>query len=204
MKRDLITIAAEIRETFRADVDFVVKRGNLLLEAKRQLNQHGAWLPWLDQNFSMDARTAQRSMTIAKFAAKYDTKSYLNLSLAALTHLAIGVYPAKVVKAVMAEAKKRPVSEKRLQDIARSSAPTPKEIKAQADTEERQEQEAAEVGDILDGPPPDLAPVEPGKAGPRQVHLPAASDADRSIQNSGDQNSIVSPILRSRCTISIW
>ena len=44
--RELVTIVAEIHETFRNDTASVVKRGELIIEAKQQV-KHGEWLQWL-------------------------------------------------------------------------------------------------------------------------------------------------------------
>jgi Protein of unknown function (DUF3102) len=40
--------------------------GNLLIEAKRQLNEHGQWLPWLRDHVEISERTAQRYMRLAR------------------------------------------------------------------------------------------------------------------------------------------
>lgn len=172
-RRELVTIVAEIHETCRNDIGNVIKRGNLLIEAKDQV-KHGEWLTWLDQNFAMDARTAQRAMAAAKFATKYDSVSYLNLSVDALYELSAGDYSEKVVKAAMNEAKTKPVSAQRLWDIEESLAPqpkTPEEIEAQITAEreaaeQREAQEQAEAEKTLDDPPPTLAPVEPDQPDP--------------------------------------
>jgi hypothetical protein len=58
--RSLTTIVGEIRGTFRNDIANIIKRGQLLQEAKDQLD-HGEWLPWLQDKFEMDERTAQRA-----------------------------------------------------------------------------------------------------------------------------------------------
>ena len=79
------------------------------MEAKARVN-HGEWLTWLNDNLDMDARTAQRAMSAAKFAAKYDSVSYLNLSVDALYDLSAGDYSPAVVKAAMDAAKTKPVS----------------------------------------------------------------------------------------------
>ena len=92
--RELATIVAEIHETFRNDTASVVKRGDLLIEAKQQV-KHGEWLLWLDTYFCMDARTAQRAMAAAKFAAKYDTAVVFNLNVDALYALSGGDFATK-------------------------------------------------------------------------------------------------------------
>jgi len=134
--RSLATIVGEIRKTLRNDVGNIIKRGDLLLEAKEQL-EHGQWLPWLEDNFSMDERTAQRAMAVAKFAAKYDSLSDLHLTKSALYDLSSGDYPEKVIK-----------------------EPEPEEDLPETDELRRRLQEEidAEAEAILDGPPPDLPP----------------------------------------------
>ena len=49
--RELVTIVAEIHETFRNDTASVVKRGELIIEAKQQV-KHGEWLQWLCTHFA--------------------------------------------------------------------------------------------------------------------------------------------------------
>jgi hypothetical protein len=82
-RRPLITIAAEIATSLKREVGDVVKTGGLLAEAKEQLD-HGDWLPWLEKNFPPSARSAQRYMAAAEFAAKYDSVAHLHLEVSAL------------------------------------------------------------------------------------------------------------------------
>ena len=62
--RSLATIVCEIRKTLKDDIGNIIRRGELLQEAKVQL-EHGQWLPWLEDNFAMKERTAQRAMAVA-------------------------------------------------------------------------------------------------------------------------------------------
>jgi hypothetical protein len=171
--RELATIVAEIHETFRSDTASVVKRGELLIEAKQQV-KHGKWLQWLDTHFHMDARTAQRAMAAAKFAAEYDSAVVFNLSVDALYALSGGDFSAKVVAAVMAEAAAGPIRTRTIYDIRESLEPPPQtieELEARMNAEDeaeaqRQAQEQQEAEKILDGPPPP-AP-EPEKPDPDQ------------------------------------
>jgi len=58
--------------------------------------------PWLQDNFEMDERTAQRAMAAAKFAAtKSANVSDLNLTKSALYELSSNEYPPKVVRAAL-------------------------------------------------------------------------------------------------------
>ena len=156
--RELATIVAEIHETFRSDTASVVKRGELLIEAKQQV-KHGEWLLWLDTYFSMDARTAQRAMAAAKFAAKYDTAVVFNLSVDALYALSGGDFSTKVVAAVMAKAATQPIRTRTIYDIEESLEPPPQateELEARMNAEDEAEaqrlaQERQEAEKILEG-----------------------------------------------------
>ena len=168
--RSLATIVGEIRKTLRNDIGNIIKRGDLLLEAKDQLG-HGEWLPWLEENFDMEERTAQRAMAAAKFAAKYDNVSDLRLTKAALYELSTGDYPPKVIKAALKEAASKQVNHWRVDEIndeLNPPKPEPTEDFPEHDElKERLRAEAeldAEAEKILDGPPPDLPPAEPPPA----------------------------------------
>jgi hypothetical protein len=195
--RSLTTIVGEIRGTFRNDIANIIKRGQLLQEAKDQLG-HGEWLPWLQDKFEMDERTAQRAMSAAKFAAKYDSVSDLHLKKSALYELSSGddEYPPKVVKAVLKEAKSKVVDVTRILEINDELNPPPPEpIEDAPETDElqmpfRAEAETeAEAEEILDGPPPDLPPpIEPAPLVPfvlSQLPLVCRSTWSRYRPSSG-------------------
>jgi len=169
--RCLVSIVSEMRTTLRDDVANIIKRGELLREAKDQL-EHGQWLPWLEDNFDMGERSAQRAMLVAEFAAKYDRLTDLNLTKGALYALASGEYPANVIQAVIARGvSELPASsghslftESTLDDINAELNPEPvgdeEPDEQDEDDQEAEEQseDEAEAEDILDGPPPDLPP----------------------------------------------
>jgi hypothetical protein len=167
--RSLATIVGEIRKTLRNDIGNIIKRGELLQEAKDQL-EHGQWLPWLEENFSMEERTAQRAMAAAKFAAKYDNVTDLRLTKSALYELSTGDYPPKVIKAVLKEAASKQVNHWRVDEINDElNPPKPEPIEDFPESDELKERlraEAeldAEMEKILDGPPPDLPPAGPSE-----------------------------------------
>jgi hypothetical protein len=116
--RGLATIVTEVKHTFHDDICNIIRRGELLQQAKHQI-ERGGWLTWLEANFNWDEQTAQRAMAVAKFAVKYDTASALHLSKGVLYGLASGGFPDKVVKAVLKEAKSRPIEIERLHEITR-------------------------------------------------------------------------------------
>ena len=120
--RGLATIVTEVKRTFRDDISNIIKRGELLQQAKDQI-EHGGWLRWLEANFNWDEQMAQRAMSVAKFAVKYDTVSALHLSKGVLYGLASGRFPDKVVKAVLKEAKSSPIKIERLHEVTRKRNP---------------------------------------------------------------------------------
>ena len=60
------------------DNNNIITRGKLFQEAKDRL-EHGQWLPWLEENFHMTDKTAERAMAVARFADKFDNLSNLDL-----------------------------------------------------------------------------------------------------------------------------
>ena len=116
--RGLATIVTKIKRTFRDDICNIIRRGELLQQATDQI-EHGGWVTWLETNFNWDEEMAQRAMSVAKFAAKYDTVSALNLTKGVLYGLASGGFPDKVVKSVLKEATSGPIKIERLYEIAR-------------------------------------------------------------------------------------
>ena len=157
--RSLASLVTEIRKTLRNDIANIIKRGELLQEAKDQV-EHGQWLPWLEENFDMDERTAQRAMAVAKLAAKYDRLSDLRLTKSALYELSSGDYPEKVIKAVLKEAESKQVNDSSLYEINDElNPPEPEPVEDLPETDESEVEAEAEAEEILDGPPPDLPPA---------------------------------------------
>jgi hypothetical protein len=69
-------------ETFRKTVEHGIRCGELLAEAKGQVN-HGGWLPWLEQNFEGSARTAQEYMRL------YNRRDEIRAKTRSTAHLTI-------------------------------------------------------------------------------------------------------------------
>jgi Protein of unknown function (DUF3102) len=82
--RTLAVIADELRAAIKSDTANIIKKGKLLQEAKEQLPEDGKWLRWLEEQFSMTDRTAQKYMKAADFIAKNELSSLLNLTPNAL------------------------------------------------------------------------------------------------------------------------
>ena len=140
-KRTLADIATEIRVELRTQTSSLLKVGRCLIEAKKQLKsakgEDNKWLPWLASEVGMHERTAQRYLKAAKFAAKYDTVSYLSaegeetlaverLSPSAIYAISADVedlYTPEAITAILEEAKTKEVDEDRALEIAQSLAP---------------------------------------------------------------------------------
>ncbi len=89
LQADSTTLAAAINSEHafafgaaHAALEHARRAGELLLQAKAEI-EHGAWLPWIEQNCKFSARQAQRYMTVAEnwtaISAKNDTVSHLTL-----------------------------------------------------------------------------------------------------------------------------
>src|SRR5262249_24117701 len=66
--------------SLRSCLQHAKEAGDLLLEAKQQV-EHGHWLPWLRDNCTMPARTAQAYMRVSKLWPELEAKC------ASLAHL---------------------------------------------------------------------------------------------------------------------
>lgn len=194
-KRPLAAITDDLRIALKREAADVINIGNLLDEAKATTG-HGNFLPWIEHEFSMSKRTAQRYMAVFKFAAKYDTVSLLNLTASALYQLASGWSADRLspeaIEAILSEAKDKLVDAERVDAIANDieSAKLERELAeeeaagAATGMAERvaeraaADQEAAEAEKILDGPPPDLPPLSPD---PTPVPLPKPASASSDL-----------------------
>jgi hypothetical protein len=59
----------------KSGAEHAMAAGDLLIKAKAELKQHGAWLPWLKQNCKMSERTAQLYMRMARNREAIEAKS---------------------------------------------------------------------------------------------------------------------------------
>jgi hypothetical protein len=90
LKRDLSVILDDIEAILKSDTANVIRIGNLLIEAKKQV-LHGEWLPLLKERFDFSDRTARNYIKAAKFAAsKSETISDLRIAPLVLYALAAG------------------------------------------------------------------------------------------------------------------
>jgi hypothetical protein len=162
--RPLDVITREIGVALQCETTNIIKLGNLLIEAKAQVDW-GAWLKWLENNFDLTDRTARNYMKAAEYAAQIGNGvSDLNVSPVVLYALAAGSYDPEVTASILKLAKKRRVD----QNLAATMvlAKTLKKDEGPDDglskNERRlleQEKLRKEAEAILDNPPPDVPPA---------------------------------------------
>ena len=77
--RTLAVIADELRAAIKSDTANIIKKGKLLQEAKEQLPEDGKWLRWLEEQFSMTDRTAQKYIVPSSALASTEFLRYVCL-----------------------------------------------------------------------------------------------------------------------------
>ena len=176
-ERPLSAIAGDLRLALRVETADVIDVGELLVEAKAA-SEHGKFRPWLEREFSMSDRTAQRYMSAYRFAIKYDRLSDLQLSVDAIYLLcnrsASGLFSPNAIAAILEEAKQKFVGEQRCQEIAEEIETAQLEAVKKEEAElagKTEEQAATEAENILDAPPPALPSPSPETAAPPLLPL---------------------------------
>ena len=161
-QRDIDIIASDLQTALKGEVADILAIGNLLLEAKDQL-EHGEWLPWLKLNFGASTRSAQNYMAAARFAAKYATVAHLKLRPTALYWLSDDLTSREEIEAIFKVAETEWVDYDRAFDIANSLNEELTDDSDDEAAEEAREQAAeaarTEAEEILAGPPPELQPA---------------------------------------------
>jgi hypothetical protein len=168
-RRSIKVIASELHIALKRETTDIIAIGDLLLEAKDQL-EHDLWLPWLEINFGSSIRTAQNYMSAARFALKYATVAHLKLKPTALYWLGqnMDIIALDEIEAILKAAETKWVDHERAVDIVAAihrerggiDEERADEERERAIAEERAREEAvaSEIDDILDGPPPELPP----------------------------------------------
>ncbi len=125
--RALSKIETDLEVEFKREADSPIKIGRLLIQAKELLTEHGEWLRWLGDYFPHAARTAQRYMSAAEFAAKYDTVSHLHVTPGALYALAAADSEdnSALIEAALREAESKWIDQKRVVEILRAPPALP-------------------------------------------------------------------------------
>jgi hypothetical protein len=167
--RKLATLKAELGAILRRRTTDIISAGNVLIEIRDSPEmEHGQWLPCLSENFDLPERTARNWMAAARYvAAKSATVADLikqNIAPGVLYKLGAGEYDPAVERRILNAAKSTRVDIDRAHAIEaaweheQTAKSQTEEIEVQTMTEGEAE---AEASAILDGPPPELAPVEP-------------------------------------------
>jgi Protein of unknown function (DUF3102) len=94
-----------IKVSLRESVQHAFAAGELLIEAKKQLNKHGQWLPWLREHCTISERTAQLYMRCAKSRAEIE-KSARGIADLTLTEAAAMLMMSSNVKKLLEFVKK--------------------------------------------------------------------------------------------------
>ena len=165
-----MSLPASCKIALKRETADIIAIGDLLLEAKEQLVQHGEWLRWLEVNFCKSPRTAQNYMGAARFASKYETLSHLKLKASALYWLGgkLDDVTPEEINAILKAAETEWVDEERaseivdlLQDAEPEEEPEEewREERTRGRAQEGAREALAEAEAILDGPPPELPPA---------------------------------------------
>ena len=64
-----------VADALKRGVEHAMRAGDLLIEAKAQLNKHGQWLPWLREHCLISERTASLYMRLARHRSELQAKS---------------------------------------------------------------------------------------------------------------------------------
>jgi hypothetical protein len=141
----LVKITGELHAIFKRETTDVIEVGRLLMLAKKEVG-HGEFLPWLEKEFSLSEKTAQRYMVAHKFRIevaapllKSAKLSDLKLRPSALYELvemqSRGTVTQEDIEAVLKEAAENWVGTKRLTEIIVTRHPVEAVISTEATTE---------------------------------------------------------------------
>ena len=79
MQNGLVFITEQIKTHLDRITTDIIEVGNLLIEAKKQV-EHGDWQLWLDHNFKLSYRTAAKFMSCAERFGKVPMSADLSSS----------------------------------------------------------------------------------------------------------------------------
>ncbi len=99
-ERELASVKVELTEMLRQTTPHLIESGRLLIQAKR-LAGHGYFLKWLNENFNMSAKTANRFMSVVQLVDRFNIQEpllsqVLGLDLKTLYELAAKSTPLSV------------------------------------------------------------------------------------------------------------
>ncbi len=188
--RELSVIAAEINTKLRGEVSGVLEIGALLLEAKRAAG-HGNWQTWLQGNFNLSERTAQKYIAAHRWASKYELSAVLNLTPTILYDFSSkhffdayvpnpAVNKERVIEVIMDALKTIRLNDDNYEDyvlrLCEELFPLPPDTEptqAEVNDELGLVVDDAEVEAMLDNP----TDIPPGPSEPQPVTLQAKADA---------------------------
>lgn len=106
LEEQLAAIKVELKEKFQYSSPHLVESGRLLMQVK-QLVGHGKFLPWLRENFSMSAKTANRFMSVTQLVDRFKLTGptltrFLALDLKVLYELSAKSTPLSVQQEMIA------------------------------------------------------------------------------------------------------
>jgi hypothetical protein len=191
-RRSLETISGDLLRALRSEAKSVVKVGLLLIEAKEQLDEHGAWLSWLAKNFPGSVRSAQAYMSVGRLAIKYAKLAHLDFTASAPYALAAidnGAQPEDanaIVEAVLLEAKTGRVNAERVEEIAEAYWRRVEAERAAEDEDAEEEVEAE--GEDIEEPPPGAEGCSPpnGDAGKEPPPVPPEGEDPAGVDPPDD------------------
>jgi len=146
-------ITDELHAIFKRGAADVIQIGRLLMMAKKEAG-HGEFLPWLEKEFSLSDKSAERYMAAHRFMTmvgarllKSDKLSNLKLRPSALYELAEmhsrGTVTEAAIEVVLKEAVENWIGSKRLGEILKSRHPGETTTEAAAEVEPEVAGEAA-------------------------------------------------------------
>jgi DUF3102 family protein len=116
-------LAAKLRTALRRETTNTIEIGDILIESRKLFaNGHGEWLPWLEENFDLSIRTAQRYIAAAEYAAhqmRHGVSHFSNLAPTVLYALAAGQYNEQEEAAILTATRKGRVDLTRHCDLRR-------------------------------------------------------------------------------------
>jgi hypothetical protein len=123
-RTELDRLAAKLRTALGRETTNIIEIGKLLIESRKHLD-HGEWLPWLEKNFDLSERTAQRYVATAEYiVGKSDTVSdFASLAPTVLYWLAAGHYNEQEEAAILAATRKGRVDQDAADAICEKLAP---------------------------------------------------------------------------------
>ena len=172
----LVKITGELHAVFKRGTTDVIQAGRLLILAKNEVG-HGEFLPWLETEFSLSEKSAQRYMAAHKFMIevaapllKSAKLSDLRLRPSALYELvdlhSRGTATQADIEAILIEAAKNWVGSKRLTEILTSRHPVEATTEATGEARPEVPGEAGEVtSEATTGDASDLATSTEGAGG---------------------------------------